>query len=411
MSRSTDLGAYRNWKWTIFWAILGLLLLFLLCGALTRILQRSGVNGEGGLVNSVGEVADGAIDTAQQAIAGQGGETTTEVDAVQEPPLITSAEPDSNGTQLLIKGVRGAPGYQIKVMLNDNFVGNAVPDSQGNWQIAVANPGAGSYKVVASIINDAGDPEATYQNTLVIQDPQQTSASTETEAPVEEQPATEEEAPAEEQSPAEEAPAEEQPDPEEQTEEQTPAPAEEEAPAETSAINPAAVHIDPPADWRNITYSLPPYIAQNRWIGGGLRVEGLAQPNQLVDIVVNGVYKQTVQVDSVGNYAYWMRIPPEDAGNYNIVMRYNRDLQSTTPNFTVTVPQNTVFAPNAQSCVGNYAPFGEDRGDSYVVNICESFSLVADRAGISFGSLQAANPTVNVNRLNPGDVLRLPPRP
>ena len=61
-------------------------------------------------------------------------------------------------------------------------------------------------------------------------------------------------------------------------------------------------------------------------------------------------------------------------------------------------------------CVGVPA-FGEDRGDTYVVALCEYMGLIAQRTGVSLPDLIAANPQVtNPNLIRPGQILNLPRR-
>ncbi len=144
------------------------------------------------------------------------------------------------------------------------------------------------------------------------------------------------------------------------------------------------------------------------YVAGEQRLRGSADPSLPLVLVINDYLVLPVTVEASG---IWSGLVTFDPGTYNVVA-------VTQDNTGVVLARSTTLfldiapATRPTSC-GSAPIYGLDRGNSYIVAPCESLSVIAQRTGLTYGAILAANPQLNNNPddIAPGQLLNLPPRP
>ena len=145
---------------------------------------------------------------------------------------------------------------------------------------------------------------------------------------------------------------------------------------------------------------------------GPAKLSGTGSPGTTVELLDNGQVVGTAIVQEDGTWSFDRDLA---AGDHALAVQNAGDAASLSAVVRVTAraAETTPVAGGAQEvdCATN-PPHGEDRGDTYVVAACEYMGLIASRTGVSLAALIAANPQVaDPDRIYPGQVLKLPPRP
>ena len=154
------------------------------------------------------------------------------------------------------------------------------------------------------------------------------------------------------------------------------------------------------------------FIAQDlsKYVGGPLFIHGEGDPGTVIEVIFNSGTTRIADTATVNAQGKWnYRTTLIEPGQYNITAQIAGS--SAEPLTSVEVPQGVVFGTKG-NCVGRTPPYGTINGDTYIVNHCEFFGLIADRLGVTFEQLRAANPQiVNLNFITAGDVILIPELP
>lgn len=353
----------------------------------------------GGGENALGVNADEGVDSAENASA---------IPVTISEPLVTRAVVgyDADGNEMLTISGSGDERCQlIRFMLDGDEVGTTAPDPDGSWALTLTSvPPVGTYmseiecEVDNSIYTAAPRalelrPPATPEPTVAAADASQ--ALIESPSAVE---TAQAEAANQPENP-EDIAADPATNPDDN---QANADLSDEGAGNDSAEAEASEPVEQP------TF----FLAQDmgKYVGGPILLRGDTQPNAVVEIVFDNGTTQiidTARADDAGDWRY--RGALFDPGVYRVTAQLAGT--SAEPSQQVNVPAGTVFGAKGD-CVGKTPPFGTVNDDTYTVNYCEYFSLIADRLGVTFGELQAANPQLtNLDYLTQGDILNIPPTP
>ena len=411
--------------------LLGLLLigaLFLRSRFTTPVLETPSINvdeaAELATDNVVVDAVEGGATGLENALAVDGGEAavadSAEIElAAPEPapeaatladfsePLVNSAVVgyDGDGNELLtIAGSGDTRCEEIRFIIDGKQVGATAPDADGSWAITMSDlPKAGNYMSEiecdaegnvytaaprsfelpeAPVAEDAGGNSA--ENTAPAE-PEEVSTDNSdqvnagADATTAEAEAVDTSA---EETNTDEALVEEAQDPD--------------TPDEQPPVDP---NVKQPEFW----------IAQDlgKYTGGPLLIKGVANRGQIIEIILdNGTTKvaDTATADDNGDWA--MRAMLTEPGNYSV--RAQLAGTSAEPATNVVVPDGLVFGSKGD-CIGKTPPYGTIEGKSYIVNHCEFFSIIADRLGVTFAELRAANQQIiNLDYITAGDTINIP---
>ena len=382
--------------------ILFLLLLLLLALGACRALTGGGGDEDGAdtTTNSVSDASgsEAGADGEMAEDGSEGAPAGADSGAVTPPSVERAIISNEADQRTMMLGGSAMPNALLNILINDVLVGTTQADSQGSWDIEIPTPApqAEAYDLVAQIVSPDGVPLASQRKPLVI--PEQAADAGGGDAAAGEGEAAAEGGEGDAAAGEGEAAAEGGEGDAAASE------GEDAAGGQGEASASAGTGADGQPTW-----TLPENL--NDFYGGGIRVGGTATPNTQVEVLVdyNGtVTPNTVAVDENGFWAFFTFA--RDAGTYTITPQ----TPGTTgaEGFSVTIPDNIEYANPDQCWAGGVPQFGEDRGDTYVVAPCEYFSLVANRVGVSYARLLAANPQLtNINYLSPGDIINIPVRP
>ena len=367
---------------------------------------KDGADGLGNAlaVDGSGEAGDDAVSAEIELDTPDAAPAQATLEGFSEP-LVNSAVIgyDGDGNELLtIAGTGDTRCESIRFIIDGKEVGSSVPDADGSWAITMADlPKAGSY--MSEIECDAEGnvytaaprsfelPEAPAVADAVATEPGSASAesaevSTDNSDQVnEEADAAEVETETEEsvdEANAEAALVEEAQDAE--------------TPDEQPAVDP---NVKQPEFW----------IAQDlaKYNGGPLLIKGTANRGQIIEVILDSGTTQvsdTATADDNGDWA--MRAMLTEPGNYSV--RAQLAGTSAEPATNVVVPNGLVFGSKGD-CIGKTPAYGTIEGKNYIVNHCEFFSLIADRLGVTFAELRAANQQIiNLDYITAGDTINIP---
>ncbi len=394
------------------------------------VLERDGVTD---VTNDIQGVASDAVDSVVESgtSALESAVDAVSADPVVEPSVPTAVPPsireplvtnavigyDADGNELLtVSGSGDERCSMIRFILDGNEVGTTTPDADGSWALTLSNvPTVGNYmselECEAVKIPFSAAPRA-----FELQAPPAAPAAEAVEedaAPIESPSASATEAAEAAEEAAADVPVESDP---------ATNPDDNQAQADVEAAGEAAEATDDNSEAGSegedsAEPAAPPvaqptfFIAQDlsKYVGGPLLLSGEAAPNTVVELVFdNGTTRivDTARANEAGKWTY--RGMLSDAGDYAITAQVAGTSAEATQQ--VNVPQNNFGSKG--DCVGKVPPFGTISDNTYTVNFCEYFSLIADRLGVTFGELQAANPQiVNLDYLTQGDVLNIPTGP
>lgn len=350
-------------------------------------------------------------------------------ESLVEPVAITGAEiaAGATGEMLLLYG-SAAPNCPIDVLLDGAALGQTQSDEAGGWTLNVLSPAPGEY-VLQAICNQGGELISSAETPFIIPAPVATPdgaataepdvSATETltptldtsEEPTDLPPDDTAGVPPGEETGGGETGSEPTATPTalpEPTAEATPTPevTDEATPAPEATATPETVieTLTPP------TFSISNDLAE--YVGGPLRLIGRGTPGDGVTVRVTAADGSVVDetgatVNADGNWGAYALIA--GAGDYAVEAEA---AGVPAEPIAISVPEADFGA--AGSCRGRVPPLGTlDRAAlTYTVADCEYFSLIANRLGVSFSELQAANPQLtDLNLLGAGGILVVPPLP
>lgn len=146
------------------------------------------------------------------------------------------------------------------------------------------------------------------------------------------------------------------------------------------------------------------------FIAGNLvTLAGTGTPGAEIEILDQGNVVSTTVVQPDGA---WTLDCVCDSGTRLLSVRNVGDPASASAAITVQVAVVPVSIPPDLVCGEDVdIPMGTDHGTVYIVAPCEYIGLIAARVGVKVADLLAANPQVtNPDRIEPGQILNLPPR-
>ena len=143
--------------------------------------------------------------------------------------------------------------------------------------------------------------------------------------------------------------------------------------------------------------------------GNLVTLAGTGTPGAEIEILDQGKVLSTTVVQADGT---WTLDGLCDAGARLFSVQNVGEPESASAAVTVQVAVAPVSIPADLVCGEDEdIPMGTDHGTVYVVAPCEYIGLIAARVGVKLADLLAANPQVtDPNRIDPGQILNLPPR-
>ncbi len=146
------------------------------------------------------------------------------------------------------------------------------------------------------------------------------------------------------------------------------------------------------------------------FIAGNLvTLAGTGTPGAEIEILAEGKVVSTTLVQPDGT---WTLDCVCDSGARLLSVQNVGDLESVSEAVTVQIAVAPTSIPADLVCGEDIdIPMGTDHGTVYVVAPCEYIGLIAARVGVKLADLLIANPqVVDPDRIDPGQILNLPPR-
>ncbi len=142
--------------------------------------------------------------------------------------------------------------------------------------------------------------------------------------------------------------------------------------------------------------------------GNLVTLEGAGTPGAKIEILDQGKVVSTTVVRLDGT---WTLDCLCDSGARVLSVQNAGEPESASEAIAIQVAVASIAIPGDIVCGEEDIPMGVDHGTVYVVAPCEYIGLIAARVGVKLADLLAANPQlVDPDRIDPGQILNLPPR-
>jgi hypothetical protein len=145
---------------------------------------------------------------------------------------------------------------------------------------------------------------------------------------------------------------------------------------------------------------------------GLIDIRGTCDPGLEIEVLDNDSVAGATSVSEGGE---WLLPYNLAEGDHSLVARVAGIAGTESEPVRVSVISGEAecvpVTPPAESACPPDPPYGEDRGNAWVVGRCETLGLIATRAGVSVADILTVNPEIcNPDLIWAGQVLALPPR-